>query len=406
MTRKSLLAPGLLGAALGCVPLLAPPALAGGLSANGVAAARYYTSTRDLDEREFALGLSAEPQVRYAADPFLAYADLRGYLERPWRHDQDFVRELYADLSLDWFALRAGKQIVKWGRADEINPTDNLAIFDYTLLTTDRDAMRTGAYALKADAYWKDVAFEGVAVPLFTPCRLPMGRDLPVIDEPPGFAWGHASGAFKVDYHGAPLDGSLSYFYGYLPRPYVSLGRSVDFRYYRAWVMGGDFGKVIGQWGLRGEGAWTMPDEGPSGYRPSFSYVLGIDRTFWQDYYANAQFIEGIVPDYRDPVYLPFPGYKEAMDIERALNNQAHSVTNALSLRLSYQRPDGKWKAGATGIYNLTDGDFLIRPKAEYAFSDHWRGRLGYEYNHGKDASFFGQNRKNNAGFVEAEFLF
>jgi hypothetical protein len=359
-----------------------------------------------LDDRDFAAGLSAEPKLRYSADPFLAYADLRGLAEYPWRNDQDWVRELYGDVSGNWFALRAGKQILKWGRADEINPTDNLAVFDYTLLTTDRDAMRTGGYALKADAFWQALTLEAVAVPLFKPSRVPTGPNLDVHDDPPGFALRNSGGAVKLDYHGAPMDASASYFYGFLPRPYITLGPDLEMTYVRAWVVGGDFGKALGAWGLRGEGAWTIPDGGPQGYRPFFTYVLGIDRTILQDYYANAQFIQGIVPDYREPGYPPIPGLREAKAIERALNNQAHGVTNASSLRISYQQPDNRWKVSITGILNFTDEDYLIRPHFEYGFSDHWKAHAGYEYNHGKDASFFGQSRKNNAGFAELEFLF
>jgi hypothetical protein len=379
---------------------------AGEYSAHGEITAKYFTSTRTLDDRDFAAGLAAEPKLRYSANQVLAYADLRGMAEYPWRDGQDWVREMYGDISGSWLALRVGKQILKWGRADEINPTDNLAVFDYTLLTTDRDAMRTGGYALKADAYWKALTLEAVAVPWFKASRIPTGPGFDVRDEPPGFALRNSGGAVKADYQGSPMDASVSYFYGYLPRPYISLGPKSELAYFRAWVVGGDFGEAIGSWGVRGEGAWTIPDAGPEGYHPFFSYVIGIDRTIHQDYYANVQFIEGIVPDYQVPEYPPLPGLREAKAIERALNNQAHRVTNAASVRISYQQPDNRWKASVTGILNLTDRDYLIRPKFDYGFSDHWKGSLGLEYNHGKDATFFGQSRKNNAGFSEIEFLF
>ena len=379
---------------------------AGEFSADGEILAKYFTSTRTLDDRDFAAGLSAEPRLRYSAEAFLAYADLRGLAEYPWRSRQDWVRELYGDFSGDWFGLRVGKQILKWGRADEINPTDNLAVFDYTLVTTDRDAMRTGGYALKADAYWRELTLEIVAVPLFKPSRIPTGPSLDVRDHAPGWAVTHSGGAVKLEFHGTPMDASASYFYGYLPRPHVTLGAGLDLTYYRAWVIGGDFGKAVGAWGLRGEGAWTIPDADLEGYRPFFTYVIGVDRTLFQDFYANTQFIQNIVPGYREPAYPPIPGLKEAKTSERALNNQGHRITHAASLRISYQQPDNRWKASITGILNITDGDYLLRPKLEYGFSDHWKARSGYEYNHGKDATFFGQSRKNNAGFAELEFLF
>lgn len=49
--------------------------------------------------------------------------------------------------------LRIGKQIVVWGRADGINPTDNLTPHDFTVLLPFEDDQRFGTTALKLDLY-------------------------------------------------------------------------------------------------------------------------------------------------------------------------------------------------------------------------------------------------------------
>ncbi|MBI3605573.1 MAG: hypothetical protein HY202_06050 [Nitrospirae bacterium] len=46
-----------------------------------------------------------------------------------------------------------GKQIVVWGRADGINPTDNLTPHDFTVLLPFEDDQRFGTTALKLDLY-------------------------------------------------------------------------------------------------------------------------------------------------------------------------------------------------------------------------------------------------------------
>ena len=60
------------------------------------------------------------------------------------------IREAYLDLSHGPLDLRIGKQIIAWGRADRINPTDNLTPRDYTLLVPDDDDQRLGTPAVKA----------------------------------------------------------------------------------------------------------------------------------------------------------------------------------------------------------------------------------------------------------------
>lgn len=60
------------------------------------------------------------------------------------------LRELYASYNWDQtFYLDVGRQIVVWGRADGINPTDNLSPRDYTRLVPDETDQRLGNDAIK-----------------------------------------------------------------------------------------------------------------------------------------------------------------------------------------------------------------------------------------------------------------
>ena len=54
--------------------------------------------------------------------------------------------------------VRAGRQIIAWGRADGLNPTDNLTGEDLTLLAPDDDDRRLGTTALRASYYLGDVS--------------------------------------------------------------------------------------------------------------------------------------------------------------------------------------------------------------------------------------------------------
>ena len=63
--------------------------------------------------------------------------------------DRNRLREAYVDLRLKRWDVRIGKQIIAWGRADRINPTDNLTPRDFTLLVPEEDDNRFGSSAVR-----------------------------------------------------------------------------------------------------------------------------------------------------------------------------------------------------------------------------------------------------------------
>ena len=92
---------------------------------------------------------------------------------------------IHPDLVEGWVRLaagnleiKAGRQIVVWGRADRLNPTDNISSRDYTLLVASDDEQRRGAAMVQTrlglgpytlDAYW---------LPEFRPNRFPLDRNV------------------------------------------------------------------------------------------------------------------------------------------------------------------------------------------------------------------------------------
>src|SRR3989475_11139578 len=59
-------------------------------------------------------------------------------------------REGYLDLRLGALDVRLGRQIIAWGRADQINPTDNLTPRDFTLLVPEDADQRSGTTGARA----------------------------------------------------------------------------------------------------------------------------------------------------------------------------------------------------------------------------------------------------------------
>ena len=57
------------------------------------------------------------------------------------------LREAFVEKSVGAFDFRVGRQIAVWGRADKVNPTDNLTSRDFSLLVTDDEDQRSGPFA-------------------------------------------------------------------------------------------------------------------------------------------------------------------------------------------------------------------------------------------------------------------
>jgi hypothetical protein len=71
--------------------------------------------------------------------------------------------------------LRIGEQIIAWGRADGINPTDNLTPRDFVVLLPPEEDQRFGTTAIKLDTYLsQELTFTAFASSFFEPAKFPL----------------------------------------------------------------------------------------------------------------------------------------------------------------------------------------------------------------------------------------
>ena len=141
------------------------------------------------------------------------------------------VRRMTATITRGGFTLDLGKQFIRWGKADIINPTDRFAPRDFLNVVDTEFLAVTGARAAVQAA---NETFEVVWVPRFTPSRIPLldqrwtavppaAATIPLVDagaalpdrSQTGVRWSHA---------GTGFESSLSFFDGfnYLPDVGVS----------------------------------------------------------------------------------------------------------------------------------------------------------------------------------------
>jgi len=178
------------------------------------------------------------PWIQFAAG-FDLRANSHDQVDDLWRLDLDdrgvkrpraSLRRLSATLSHGPLTVDVGKQFIRWGKADIINPTDRFAPRDYINVVAPEFLGVTG---VRAVALHGAETFEAVWVPRFTPSRVPLldqrwtvlppeAAGVPIVDAgsvfpagaQTGLRWGHAGSGYEY---------SLSFFNGFNNLPNVGL---------------------------------------------------------------------------------------------------------------------------------------------------------------------------------------
>lgn len=382
----------------------------------GSVRAGYWSSTRDLDATDpFGAGMlwikSTRPLSRQVSYLIEGWGALRGPAD-----DGDVtgeLREAFMDLRFGQLDVRVGRQIIAWGRADGVNPTDNLTGEDLTLLTPDEDDRRLGTTAVRASYYVKGLSITGVWLPEFR------GHRFPLPAPPPGVAfakdhtdWPGDQWAARVEQTGRAVDWSVSYFNGrdLLPdlHPDTSRADAVRLAHHRVRVVGGDMTTNVGSYGLRAEAAYVRTDD-PSGRdpftkNPYFFLVAGADRTFREHLNLNVQYLHRRVFDYQRPGLEGPAGGLAAF--QATLSSEAERVQHGASFRIAYKWFHDTLEAECAAAGYFDPHGSTLRPKVTYALSDQWKMMVGAELFRGESASVFGLLRENSTAFVELRWSF
>ena len=115
-------------------------------------------------------------QLRTAKSPYgdgFADARIRYGLQGDAQGTFIDLREAYVNTYLGPFDLRLGQQIIVWGRADALNPTNNLTPVDFRIRSPLEDDIRLGNVGARAFLRLGPVRLEGVWMPIYSPpsCR-------------------------------------------------------------------------------------------------------------------------------------------------------------------------------------------------------------------------------------------
>jgi hypothetical protein len=204
-----------------------------------------------------------------------AHVSLKMYTTGELHSDWN-LQEAYIDYYLGSLDLRAGVQIISWGTAYSINPTNNLNPFDLSEEEAFFPEEKLGATALRVKYYpLANLSLTGVYLPYFVPTLEVPGVALPEKNLK------NSEYACKLTTQSIiGCDLSASYFKGREDYPWITG------EYREVEIIGGDIIGTFSEIALWAEGAYNLPEGGDEYYQ----IAVGGEYTFGDDLYCLAQY--------------------------------------------------------------------------------------------------------------------
>ncbi len=344
------------------------------------------------------------------------------------------LREAYLDYAANDSEFKLGRLILPWGKSDVVQPTDFLGAKNYTLFSVDEESRRVGANSLWAARSAGSWTLTFVWTPQFPQSELlippntaPSFSTTTVnVDSQstlPAMTLGRSETALRASYLGTGWDSALTFFRGWNHLPYFELAPgstaaavSIRKTFRRISAIGWDGSLNAGAWILRWESAYTWTDNARASHalvEPShLDTVLGAERPWGDHLRLQGQLLWRYHPHFLSPSSTP------GTDPLTQIANPAIASANAqlqgyqfrsrtgASLRVSYAHEDSGLEAEVFGLGNFIGGDYLVRPKLTYAWTEALKTSLGMDYYGGPTNRTLGALQAYNAIFLQGKYLF
>lgn len=368
----------------------------------------YWSSSRNLDHtQDITQGLCFSNWKPSISDSVSFGFSVQGHIsnERDTTGDKARLREGYIDIGSDDWSLRLGRQLIAWGRADRINPTDYFSPRDFTLLVPEDDEQRRGIDAALAQYHLNDSNRLSLVIARFEPHRMPQGLLPAGIErsaEPDD-----AEVAVKYDHIGNFLDWSISYYDGYdrfsryrlfqnaneLPRIHA------DYESLNTW--GFDAAAAVGSWTLRTELTHSQQARAQTGDEVSITRaIVGVDHDFLDTANINVQWFS----NHREHTSkIPIVVYQEGLD---RLNSEFGFHDQGITLRVSNRFLNEQLKVELSSILDTQKHSYVIRPRITYAVNDEIKITTGADVFSGIEQSYFGIRENNDLLFIELNIVY
>jgi hypothetical protein len=368
------------------------------------------------------------------------------------------LREAYVNAYLGPLDLRIGQQIIVWGRADALNPTNNLTPLDFRIHSPIEDDLRIGNAGARAFLRLAPFRLEGVWMPLYLP------TELPAVQLPQYVSYGaplfpslnlkDGTEAVRLHLELPAIEMSVSYLHGFAPLPGLSQTPNgitltadettnapstttppsilVSRTAYEQQVFGFDFSTSLGEAAtLRGEAAYRRPYNwaGPADHHiayPDAQYTIGADHTFGS-LSIIVQYLGRYVFDWQkqsgpamalDPSVLPMEPMSNVTFVSQFVNStlakqnqilfsQTAQLQHLATLRFEWLGLHETLSISSLCLYNFTTREWLITPRIGYRLSDAMTAYVGAQVFHGPADTLFGIiDAQLSAGYAELRYTF
>jgi len=302
------------------------------------------------------------------------------------------VRRLDVTASRGAVSLQAGKQFIRWGKADVLNPTDRFAPRDFLNVFDSEFLAVSGARALIG---LQSDTLDLVYVPRFTPSRTPLPgqRWAPGVETPPGVQYVDAGRMFpegaqygaRWNHVGSGFEFSVSGYRGFNHTPSLEVLPTIQIYppvvalrqfYPEMWMAGGDAAWPLSWFTVKGEAAFFgSDDERVDEY---WIYVIQLERQAGEWFFVGGYAGEVVTTARQDVSFAPERGLTKAF-----LGRAGYTIDTNRSAALEgavRQNLDGWW----------------LRGEFSQASGQHLRLTVQGSWIGGEPDDFFGRYRQNS----------
>ena len=308
------------------------------------------------------------------------------------------LRRASATLHKGKLTAELGRQFIRWGKADILNPTDRFAPKDYLSSVVSSDFL--GVVAARVTYESGSNTVDVVWQPLFTPSRTPLldqrwtalpaeAQGIPIIDEGARYPGGSQYGA-RFNHVGAGYEASICFFDGYNNLPYFTATGTLSGvqlqRYYpKLRLYGADLAVPLSWFTLKSEAAYfTSTTPGADEYA---LYVIQLERQVKEWTFVGGYSGEIVTRSSGNPLeFAPDRGFARSflghaswtIDVNRSLALEAAVRSRGSVAKVEYSQ----------------------------AFGQHWRATTGVTWIRGAETDFLGQYHRNSYASLAIRYSF
>ena len=306
------------------------------------------------------------------------------------------IRRLSASYHHGPLTIELGKQFIRWGKADILNPTDRFAPRDF-LSVVDNDFL--GVTAARLTYEKGSETLDVVWAPLFTPSRIPLfdqrwfvaPAGLRLIDAGARYPRGSQAGA-RWNHLGAGYECSLSFYQGFNNLPLLGIAATslptvyLQRLFPQMRMYGGDVAIPLKLVTVKGEAAYfTSSTPQADDYA---LYVIQLERQQGEWMFVGGYAGQAVTRKRQALDFAPDRGLARAF-----LGRATWTIDTNRSLAFeaaARQNGDGVW----------------LKTEYSHALGQHWRVKAAFTLIRGSPADFLGQYRRNSHGTLTVRYSF